>query len=1094
MRNPRMIQRSAIGIAVAAIAVALCCVAIAADLSADTPPAAVDAEQYAEIMESEAFDLEDLAEGVEIQRRFFNSITPPGVSLFQPMIPTVVPFAATNFADAFLDGLLGEDKNSVAIYPLSLALNPKTRETLVYNAAGKLIATLPGEKTSLAWPPDADPARVTLQLDLLPSEDMEPYLYTESRIAESIASTVAISKSAEDGGYAMNSLVAGQVGFTNILKLTNGNMQLTVTNGAEVAEIFAYTVTHTATVTTNTWGGTNISVDTIWTPVSPSFNGLESAWECRTTNLILTNGLAVWEDSTISSNARVRFYGVATRMDTDLDGLTDGSEYFVHHTNPGVPDTDEDGIPDGAEIDMGLDPLNAADAEEDPDSDHLVNREEYELGLPIHVSNEVTMVYFNSNPPAGLRSLGEPENTEYVTWSNLQAKAVSTIRYKEGYSEFTTTNLPPSNPPKLYLSREHIYRGDGDSWRQTTYGDDLSCTHSEYNHCLKEFDPNGWPSSPSNHICTGYGNLIYTLENECSYNVEGWDYYYDQPTTNVPIVYQHVYSDPCTGYSFDPGTYTNYRDSCYMAYHIWPEIYSHTEAYSSNNWNLWLSIYNMNIYDGYEVEWETLTNEYTDVMLKSYTEADLLLMPSMDELDWGQRWARDNHRQDPYEETLPTNEIYSACLITATNQLQIQDLQYRWSIPTSTGVHYKLMWLEAFRPQDSDTYSDFAIQRKAFTGTGGEYVFEAAPLAHPWDYGTIEPVGFVVKLECSRATNSPMSFGDVPPGPVCYAVWDDEIHAAREDQNKVNSALTIYFKDASTTEGDPADLDVTLSVIPNTLEGVYWSITADSPDSGWLLNADQPLATFRNPTKGGLYKFETSIPGIPTITSQLWLPVSGPDISANFQNEIDYLRNWKTRYLTNLHAEIMLQMSKHHTNSTQSYEAWRNWLTLEDTFNLGWDFDYILISQSLMQDVCGLANVWGVDGAAGDSIRLDVSGGSRPYVTDFAKRNNMGFAMFANAQGVDPALILNGPNALHRLGFKVGTMDDEYTKDSYRAGMLLMNGYSLAFVMDNYGRKMQNPGCRTSKDWPSGDIAATNYIRKSTNLINKLEQLAGGSP
>ena len=187
MRNPKNLK-SAVGIAAAAIAIVLCCAAIAADLSADSKPAVVDAAQYADFMANEALDIQDLAEGAEIQRRFFNRITPPGFSWLQPMFPPVVPFDATNFDDSFLDDLLGEDKNSVAIYPLSLALDPKTRETLVYNADGKLIATIPADKIFRSWPEDADPARVTLQLDLLPSEDVEPYLYTESRVEESIAS------------------------------------------------------------------------------------------------------------------------------------------------------------------------------------------------------------------------------------------------------------------------------------------------------------------------------------------------------------------------------------------------------------------------------------------------------------------------------------------------------------------------------------------------------------------------------------------------------------------------------------------------------------------------------------------------------------------------------------------------------------------------------------------------------------------------------------------------------------------------------------------------------------------------------------------
>ena len=141
-KNPRMIQWPAIGIAVAVIAVALCCAAVATDLSASLPTA-VDVVQYADFMASEILDVENLADFVEGQRQFFNRITPPGISWVQPMFPSVAPFDAAYFEDSFLDGLLGEDKFGVAVYPLSFSLDPKTRETLVYNADGKLILILP---------------------------------------------------------------------------------------------------------------------------------------------------------------------------------------------------------------------------------------------------------------------------------------------------------------------------------------------------------------------------------------------------------------------------------------------------------------------------------------------------------------------------------------------------------------------------------------------------------------------------------------------------------------------------------------------------------------------------------------------------------------------------------------------------------------------------------------------------------------------------------------------------------------------------------------------------------------------------------------
>ncbi len=343
----------------ATLAMGLGCWAIAADPSPDAKPAAVDAEQYADFIENEVLDIQDLAEGAEIQRRLFNRITPPGISLFQPMAPGVVPFVSENFDDLFLDGLFGEDKNSVVVYPLSLALDPKTRETLVRNADGDLIAAIPAEKPSLEWPEDADPARVTLRLDLLPAEDVEPYLYAEDRIGGSNVKTATARKATRRG------LSANEFGICNIQKLTNGDMRLTVTNGASVAELYAYAVLHTSSVEVTTCTNEQLQVVTrtniLWHPVSPSFNGIQSAWECRTTNLLLTNGVGVWEDATISSSARVRFYAAANRVDADEDGLTDGEEIFLHRTDPDIADTDGDDMPDGWEVEHNLNARSGLD-------------------------------------------------------------------------------------------------------------------------------------------------------------------------------------------------------------------------------------------------------------------------------------------------------------------------------------------------------------------------------------------------------------------------------------------------------------------------------------------------------------------------------------------------------------------------------------------------------------------------------------------------------------------------------------------------------------------------------------------------------------
>jgi hypothetical protein len=358
-----MNQAPAIGIGIAAIVAVLCFAALASDSARIEKSAAVDAEHYADFIENEVFDIQDLAEGAEIQRRRFNRMTPPGFSWVQPMFPSVVPFDAENFDEKFLDELLGEDKNSVAFYPLSLTLDPKTRETLVFNADGNLIAAIPPDRISRSWPEDADPARVTLQLDLLPSEDVEPYLYTESLIAEYEEAQTAKTK--KSGGMALRSLGATEFGIAGVQRLTNGNTRITVTNGTDAAEVFAYTVWHTSSVSVVVWTNEFDEVltnsHTAWHPVSPSFDGIESAWEYGATNLTLSGSVGIWEDANVSSNARVRFYAAARRIDSDADGLSDGAEVLIHRTDPALADTDEDGHSDGREVALGTDPLDGTD-------------------------------------------------------------------------------------------------------------------------------------------------------------------------------------------------------------------------------------------------------------------------------------------------------------------------------------------------------------------------------------------------------------------------------------------------------------------------------------------------------------------------------------------------------------------------------------------------------------------------------------------------------------------------------------------------------------------------------------------------------------
>ncbi len=62
------------------------------------------------------------------------------------------------------------------------------------------------------------------------------------------------------------------------------------------------------------------------------------------------------------------------KWDTDGDGLSDGAELLVYHTNPLIQDTDSDGLDDNVELGLGTDPCKP-----DTDGDGLLDGEEVNI-------------------------------------------------------------------------------------------------------------------------------------------------------------------------------------------------------------------------------------------------------------------------------------------------------------------------------------------------------------------------------------------------------------------------------------------------------------------------------------------------------------------------------------------------------------------------------------------------------------------------------------------------------------------------------------------------------------------------------------------
>ena len=354
-----------------------------------------------------------------------------------------------------------------------------------------------------------------------------------------------------------------------------------------------------------------------------------------------------------------------------------------------------------------------------------------------------------------------------------------------------------------------------------------------------------------------------------------------------------------------------------------------------------------------------------------------------------------------------------------------------------------------------------------------------------------------VELESDKAVESPKPFdcGKTEAdlfNPLEYTPKYDFWNIVQGPENDaINSSLTIYHDEVSDAAGDAQDFDIKLRVLPNDVPTI-WSLKSGPASSGILTDAGQSEATFSNPTKGGRYIFTVVVGGI-TTDVQIWLPISGPDISAEFQSQINYIKNdWGPRYQSNLLVRVntLFPWYAQLSMDASTYLALLLNQKVDDLLSFGLDMDYELIGIGLISDVGGLANVEVAGPAGGDRDRFSMKGASRWYVTDFSKRSNMAYAMAARAMGFPSLAITEGPDLyLKYVSVAVGTRDTPAAKESYRAGIDLIDGQTLQQVLDARGRAMQEPSGRSRKEWPDSTSASTTYLDLNTNAHTTMEAL-----
>ncbi len=92
-----------------------------------------------------------------------------------------------------------------------------------------------------------------------------------------------------------------------------------------------------------------------------------------------SDALGDLDGDTLSNVDEYNLNSSPLRVDSDFDGIGDAAEVNIYGTDPADRDTDDDNINDDFEINQGLDPLSAADALLDADSDGYNNFVEYRL-------------------------------------------------------------------------------------------------------------------------------------------------------------------------------------------------------------------------------------------------------------------------------------------------------------------------------------------------------------------------------------------------------------------------------------------------------------------------------------------------------------------------------------------------------------------------------------------------------------------------------------------------------------------------------------------------------------------------------------------
>ena len=276
----------------------------------------------------------DLAEQAEIWRNQYRRMTPGD----EPLVQDVgkLPAAWEEFSSAW--------DSAPAVRDLATWLVPFSAErvgsvTILRDSNGTVLWS---GTTDFAKPDSAD---VTLTGALVDELDWPLYKAAQEEIATRLEAAYPMR-----GGPYTNGLR-----FTNAWVATNGDYHFDFAweSNGEV-QVFCRAMHTTSWVETVVFTNDENEVVTNdfthWRNVDGErFRGSPDTWDLLGV-LTVTNGGGSFTDTNILEDYdKVRFYTAAQLADSDGDGLTDGEEWLISHSNPDLPDTDGDGIDDWTE-------------------------------------------------------------------------------------------------------------------------------------------------------------------------------------------------------------------------------------------------------------------------------------------------------------------------------------------------------------------------------------------------------------------------------------------------------------------------------------------------------------------------------------------------------------------------------------------------------------------------------------------------------------------------------------------------------------------------------------------------------------------------